>query len=81
MKGTLFILQEYFIYASCLDFVEMKYAIVGNRRGLTPCFMQTPNISTKISPPFFKYPPFCQPPFLWKISEHATNILFILLTV
>ena len=42
MKGTLFILQEYLIYASCLDFVEIRYATVGSRGVLTPYFMNTP---------------------------------------
>ena len=50
MKDTLLILQEYLIYFSCLDFVEIKYATVGN-----PLFYEhppPPYISTKISPPF-----------------------------
>ena len=53
MKGTLFILQEYLTYASCLD------ATVGSRGVLTPYFMNIPSplYYYKNKPPFLNLSP------------------------
>ena len=57
MKGTLFILQEYLTYASCLD------ATVGSRGVLTPYFMNIPSplYYYKNKPPFLNLSPLPPP--------------------